>query len=61
MYQKAGVREYWIVDPEQRMVLVHTLEDGQYSSPDIYTAASSVPVGITEDCAVDLSLVFPSE
>ena len=61
MYQKAGVREYWIVDPEQRMVLVHTLEDGQYSSPDLYPATSSVPVGITEDCTVDLSLVFPAD
>ena len=61
MYQKAGVREYWIVDPDQRMVLVHTLEDGQYSSPDLYPATSSVPVGITEDCTVDLSLVFPAD
>lgn len=61
MYQKAGVREYWIVDPEERIVLVHKLEDGQYSSPDAYGAAAAVPVGITEDCTVDLSLVFPGE
>ena len=57
-YQKAGVREYWIVDPVERIVLIHTLEDGQYSSPNAYGAASTAPVGITEDGTVDLSLVF---
>ena len=57
-YQKAGVREYWIVDPVEKIVLIHTLEDGQYSSPNAYGASSTAPVGITEDCTVDLSLVF---
>ena len=57
-YGDAGVREYWIVDPVETIVLIHTLEDGQYSSPNAYGASSTAPVGITEDCTVDLSLVF---
>ena len=28
-YARAGVREYWIVDPESRRVAVHVLEGGQ--------------------------------
>ena len=58
LYQQAGVREYWIVDPETRTVSVHTLEDGAYYSAVVYTAGMSVPVGILEDCTIDLSQVF---
>ena len=58
MYQKAGVREYWVIDPEMRLLLVHTLEDGQYSSPHAYGPTATVPLTIAEDCTVDLSLVF---
>ena len=58
LYQQAGVREYWIVDPEARVVLVHTLEDGHYHSHAAYSAGASVPVGVLEDCRIDLSTVF---
>ena len=61
MYQKAGVREYWVADPMTRVLLVHTLEDGQYNSPHAYGPAAAVPLTIAEDAAVDLSLVFPAE
>lgn len=30
LYQEAGVEEYWIVEPLERMVLVYTLRDGIY-------------------------------
>lgn len=58
LYQKAGVKEYWIVDPETKVVLVMTLEEGQYHAPLIYTAQDFVPVGVLEDCKIDLSRVF---
>lgn len=58
LYQQAGVKEYWIVDPDKKVVLVHKLVDGQYHAPDAYTAEDSVPVGVLEDCAVDLTAVF---
>ncbi|MDR3341218.1 MAG: Uma2 family endonuclease [Treponema sp.] len=31
-YLKAGVREYWIVDPVEKTVRVHILENGQYAA-----------------------------
>ncbi len=58
LYQRSGVREYWIVDLDARVVLVHTLEEGRYHSPLAYPAQSSVPVGVLEDCTVDLDQVF---
>ena len=58
LYQRAGVKEYWIVDPDKQVVLVHTLEEGQYHAPRAYTARDAVPVGVLEECAVDLTAVF---
>lgn len=30
LYEEAGVREYWIVDPNQESVLINVLENGKY-------------------------------
>jgi len=29
-YLEAGVREYWVVNPEEKTVQVHILDNGQY-------------------------------
>ena len=58
IYQRAGVREYWIVDPEIKIVNVFLLEDGQYNAPASYTAKARAPVSLWEGFSVDLSLVF---
>ena len=59
LYEKAGIREYWIVDPDTRSVAVHTLTEGAYGSPDFFVGGSGVPVGVLEGCTIDLSTVFP--
>lgn len=43
-YIEAGVREYWILDPYQRTLLVYFFESEIY--PVIYGLDKSVPVGI---------------
>lgn len=60
-YMRAGVPEYWIVDPDTRSVWVNILEDGVYHTAAVYTADSAavVPVSVLEGCAIDLSTVFP--
>ncbi len=59
LYQRAGVREYWIVDPDACVVSVYTLKDGVYHTAAAYGADSSVKVGILDNCTIDLSTVFP--
>ena len=44
-YWRAGVREYWIVDPFREEITVYHFEDG--TPPDIYLFSGSVPVGLT--------------
>lgn len=57
-YLEAGVREYWIVDQEDRTVFVYALQSGTYMLR-VYEDTQSVPVGIFEDCIIDLAEVFP--
>ena len=56
-YKNAGVREYWIVDPEYRNVIVHMLQEENYT-PRIYGFDATIPIGISEGrCSIDFSRV----
>jgi Uma2 family endonuclease len=56
-YEKAGVREYWIVDPKTKAVAVYILEDGHYVTSG-YEAPEKVPVSVLKGCVIDLQAVF---
>lgn len=61
-YEKAGVREYWIVEPDIKLVSVFTLqEDQRYGRPDIYTEHDQIRVAIFPDLVVDLKPVLAGE
>ena len=54
-YYQAGVREYWVVDPDSKKILVYDLEHDNYI-PAIYDFTEKVPVLIWEKKAsVDFS------
>ena len=58
LYQTAGVREYWIVDPDKKILQAMVLENGRYPAAQVYTLKDKVPVSVLEGCVVDLSPVF---
>ena len=59
LYRQAGVREYWIVDPDNQDIQVLLLENGRYVVQGYGTREDQLPVFVLEDCVIDLSLVFP--
>jgi Uma2 family endonuclease len=61
LYQRAGVQEYWIVDPGTRTLSVYSLEDGAYHAANTYGGDSVVPVGVLDAYEIDLSTVFPTQ
>ena len=61
LYQRAGVKEYWIVDPESKAVQSFVLEDGRYSVKEYGTAGDKMKVNVLEGCIIDLSEVFQLE
>ena len=55
-YRNAGVREYWIVDPEHKKVIVYDFEHGDKYS--FYEFTDLIPVGISEGrCHIDFSRI----
>lgn len=58
-YEKAGVKEYWIVAPDTKIVSVFILQDNnRYGRPELYTETDNVIVAIFPDLVIDLSKVF---
>lgn len=55
-YIEAGVREYWIVDPDKKKVIVYDWEQEEILK--VYGFESKVPVGIFESkCEVDFAKI----
>ena len=46
LYERAGVREYWLVHPGDRTLTVYALVDGQYGRPEIYELKDETPIGV---------------
>lgn len=51
-YRTAGVREYWIVDPEKNRIMVYDFEHDTVAE---YTFSDKVKVGIYETLEIDFS------
>lgn len=58
LYQRARVKEYWIVDPDRKSVLVYLLENDVYHIKGYYDKDDKVQVNVLKSCYVDLSRVF---
>jgi Uma2 family endonuclease len=58
VYEEAGVREYWIVMPDEKLVEVFVLEKNEYKRIQTYTETDTVPCVIFEGLIVDLNEVF---
>lgn len=56
-YQNAGVREYWIIDPEKKKVMVYDLEGNEF--PVIYGFDAQVPVKVlNNECEIDFHEMY---
>ena len=59
LYEKHGVREYWIVHPIDKIVTVYRITDGSgYGRPGIYSVEDRVEAGVAEGLVIDLGEVL---
>lgn len=58
-YEASGVKEYWMIEPDVKLVSVFQLQENKkYSRPEIYTEEDSIEVSIFPDLIIDLKPVF---
>lgn len=58
LYQRAGVREYWIVDPDSSTVQVFLQRDGSLQLHEVYDRQGVAKVNVLDGCFIELSKVF---
>lgn len=59
LYQRYGVKEYWLLYPNDRTLLVYKLsEEGRYSQPMVFGEGDIVPVPLLGDLVIDMGKVF---
>jgi Uma2 family endonuclease len=46
IYEQAGVREYWMVHPTDRVLTIYRLENGAYGKPDTQVLEGETPIAV---------------
>lgn len=57
LYEKHGVREYWLIDPEARYVEVWRLENGEFQRVGVYGSADRFESPVLNQ-AVNVTVLF---
>ena len=60
LYQKHGVREYWLVDPQAQYIEVWRLEDGKFVPKGVFGPGDAFVVPVLDDKSVDVGTIFSS-
>lgn len=62
LYEEAGVKEYWLVSPEDKLVEVFRLgPGGKYGRPEMYCETDTVQLDVIKELTIDLNPVFSIE
>ena len=61
LYEKAGVREYWVVDPAFRSVQVFALENGRFTAKAYQAGPGLIPSVVFPELEIDSGAFFQAE
>lgn len=51
-YERAGVREYWLVHPTDRLLTCYRLAEARYGEPAMQELAGETPIGVLPGVAI---------
>jgi len=58
-YMKAGVKEYWIIDVEEKMLQVYILNGAEQEfKAKVYDELNTVPISVLDGCYIDFKEAF---
>ncbi len=52
VYERSGVKEYWLVHPTDRLVTIYRLIEGEYGKPEIRELSGETPVAVLPGVAI---------
>ena len=58
LYERVGVKEYWIVHPHEQTIMVFRREGEGFGKPAMYAGEDAVPVPLLGDLVIDLKQAF---
>lgn len=58
LYEKARVKEYWLVDPVNESVEIHLLTDERYTFQGVFTKGDTISVHILSGLELDIFEIF---
>lgn len=59
LYEEAGVREYWVVNPtEQNLVVFLITEEGKFGNGWMYTNGDKLVMGVLPGFSIDVTEIF---
>ncbi len=53
LYERHGVKEYWLAHPVDRIVTIYWLEDGQYGRPSVHEMKETLQARCLTDVEID--------
>lgn len=53
VYERAGVREVWLIDPLERTLMLHRLEAGRYGRPTLLELKGQTPLTAVQGVSID--------
>ena len=58
LYERFGVKEYWIVDPEKQTIEVYELRGREYSTPHMYRASDPFRTTLLSNFSFTVGSIF---
>jgi len=60
IYEEAGVKEYWVVFPPEKTIMIYTLTSGKYIASRFMFAEDTVASSVLPGFSLDLNRLFAS-
>lgn len=58
LYERSGIKEYWLVDPDREEIEVLTLKDSSYESMGVFGIEQSFESALLKGLRVSLDMIL---
>ena len=58
IYQESGVKEYWVIHPNEQTLLIYSLVEGKYQSSRLFVSGDTVESACIEGFKLNLEDIF---